>query len=53
MEILNAHTRDVLEEKDRLRIGFGALKNSAALVALTGLLGELLETHGRPMSAVS
>ena len=53
MEILNAHTRDVLEEKDRLRIGFGALKNNAALAAVTGLLGELLETHGRPMSAVS
>jgi hypothetical protein len=52
-EILNAHTRDLLEEKDRLRIGFGALKNNAALVAVTGLLGELLETHGRPMSVVS
>ena len=35
MELINAHTRDSLEEKDRLRIGFGALKNSAALTAVT------------------
>lgn len=53
MEILNAHTRDSLEEKDRLRIGFGALKNSAALSAVTGLLAELLETNARPMSVAS
>jgi hypothetical protein len=41
METLNAHSRSVLIEKDRLRIGFGALKNGAALDAVTSLLGEL------------
>ena len=53
MEILNAHTRDVLEEKDRLRIGFGALKNTAALTAVTALLADLLENNARPMSVAS
>jgi hypothetical protein len=40
---LNAHSRDVLEEGDRLRIGFGALKNAAALAAVLTLLDRLLE----------
>jgi hypothetical protein len=40
---LNAHSRDVLEEGDRLRIGFGALKNAAALAAVLALLDRLLE----------
>ena len=47
MEIINAHTRDSLEEKDRLRIGFGALKNAAALTAVTGLLAELVDTNAQ------
>jgi hypothetical protein len=45
METLNAHSRAVLIEKDRLRIGFGALKNSAALDAVTSLLNELATAH--------
>lgn len=53
MELINAHTRDSLEEKDRLRIGFGALKNSAALTAVTGMLNDLLESNARPMSVAS
>ena len=48
METLNAHSRQALTETDRLRIGFGALKNSAALAAVTTLLGEVLaETDTR------
>src|SRR5205814_1395686 len=54
MDLINAHTRDSLEEKDRLRIGFGALKNNAALTAVTGMLAELIEetntASSRPMS---
>ncbi len=42
METLNAHSREVLVENDRLRIGFGALKNVAAREAVLKLLGELL-----------
>lgn len=41
METLNAHSRVALIEKDRLRIGFGALKNAAAFDAVIRLLGEL------------
>ena len=43
LRTLNAHSRDVLEEGDRLRIGFGALKNAAALAAVLALLDRLLE----------
>ena len=42
METLNAHSREVLVEGDRLRIGFGALKNDAARAAVLALLEELL-----------
>jgi len=42
METLNAYSRQALNESDRLRIGFGALKNDAALAAVTGMLGEVL-----------
>lgn len=42
VETLNAHSRQVLTETDRLRIGFGALKNANALAAVTDMLGELI-----------
>ena len=42
MATLNAHSRAVLADGDRLRIGFGALKNAAALTAVLALLDELL-----------
>jgi hypothetical protein len=42
IETLNAHSRDVLEEGDRLRIRFGALKNKAALAAVLALMERLL-----------
>lgn len=45
METINAHSRSALIEKDRLRIGFGALKNGAALDAVTSLLNELATAH--------
>ena len=48
---LNAHTRVQLVEKDRLRIGFGALKNGAALDAVMDLLGELATTSAPAASA--
>ena len=41
VQTLNAHSRETLVERDRLRIGFGALKNAAALEAVTLLLAEL------------
>jgi hypothetical protein len=44
VEIINAHVRQPLTENERLRIGFGALKNASALAAVTALLGELLVT---------
>ena len=36
----------LLEEGNRLRIGFGALKNAAALAAVLALLERLLEEAG-------
>jgi hypothetical protein len=39
---LNAHSRSVLIDGDRLRIGFGALKNTAARSAILDLLDDLL-----------
>jgi hypothetical protein len=51
METLNAHSRDVLEEGERLRISFGALKNSAALAAVLALLEQLLADEGTPSNA--
>ncbi len=46
VETFNAHARLVLNENDRLRIGFGALKNANALAAVTALLGEILTANG-------
>lgn len=42
MRTLNAHSRAVLVEGDRLRIGFGALKNAAAQTAVLALMDGLL-----------
>jgi hypothetical protein len=42
----HAHARDLLVEGDRLRIGFGALKNAAALDAVLALLEQLLAGSG-------
>jgi len=39
---LNAHSREVLVDGDRLRIGFGALKNAAAQAAVLALMERLL-----------
>ena len=46
LQTLNAHSREVLEKNDRLRIGFGALKNAAALAAVLALLDRLLIEDG-------
>jgi hypothetical protein len=53
MQTLNAHSRVALVEGDRLRIGFGALKNEAARAAVLALMRQLLmqETDsGEPRS---
>ncbi|MEJ7808889.1 MAG: hypothetical protein WKG32_00585 [Gemmatimonadaceae bacterium] len=42
MQTLNAHSREVLLDGDRLRIGFTALKNVAGRTAVLALLDELL-----------
>jgi hypothetical protein len=47
LQTLNAHSREVLVEGDRLRIGFGALKNAAAQTALLSLMEQLLTGDGR------
>jgi hypothetical protein len=51
LETLNAHSREVLEEGDRLRIRFGALKNTAALAAVLALLDQLLTDDGASPNA--
>jgi hypothetical protein len=48
LETLNLHSRAVLLEGDRLRIGFGALKNAAAQQAVLALMQELLTGNTRP-----
>jgi hypothetical protein len=48
LETLNAHSREVLVDGDRLRIGFGALKNEAARTAVLALMQQLLEVKGQP-----
>jgi hypothetical protein len=48
METLNANSRQVLVEGDRLRIGFGALKNPAARAAVLALMEQLLPSKERP-----
>ena len=47
LQTLNAHSRHVLVEGDRLRIGFGALKNAAAQSAVLALMEQLLTSDGR------
>jgi hypothetical protein len=53
VDTLNAHARQALNENDRLRIGFGALKNANALAAVTALLGELLTANGATARATT
>ena len=48
MQTLNAHSRAVLVEGDRLRIGFAALKNVEARTAVLALMDQLLASTGRP-----
>ena len=48
LQTLNAHSREVLVEGDRLRIGFGALKNVAARTAVLALMEQLLAGSARP-----
>ena len=48
MQTLNAHSRTVLVEGDRLRIGFGALKNDAARAAVLALMKQLLANASQP-----
>jgi hypothetical protein len=42
MEAINAHTSDPLLEDEKLRIGFGALKNTAGRTAILALMEGLL-----------
>ena len=51
MQTLNAHSREVLVEGDRLRIGFSALKNPAALAAVLALIEQLLTGTGQPAAS--
>ena len=48
IETLNAHSRDELVDGDRLRIGFGALKNAAAQAAVLALMERLLSRGAAP-----
>jgi hypothetical protein len=48
LQTLNAHSRDLLVEGDRLRIGFGALKNATAQQAVLGVIEQLLVNSGQP-----
>ncbi len=48
LQTLNAHSRAVLVEGDRLRIGFGALKNAAAQQAVLELMEQLLAGDSQP-----
>ena len=48
METLNLHSRELLVEGDRLRIGFGALKNVAARTAVLDLMDRLLTDSLQP-----
>ena len=51
LQTLNAHSRDLLVEGDRLRIGFGALKNVAAQRAVLALMEQLLAGDGQPAAS--
>jgi hypothetical protein len=53
VETLNAYSRHELDATDRLRIGFGALKNPNTLNAVTTLLGELLAATGSSTTAAT
>jgi hypothetical protein len=46
LQTLNAHSRRALADGDRLRIGFGALKNDAARTAVLALMTQLLVNGG-------
>ena len=48
MQTLNAYSREVLADGDRLRIGFAALKNVDARTAVLALMDQLLADTGRP-----
>lgn len=48
LQTLNTHSRAVLVEGDRLRIGFGALKNVAAQRAVLALMEQLLAGTAEP-----
>jgi hypothetical protein len=48
LRTLNAHSREALVEGDRLRIGFGALKNDVARAAVFALMEQLLATSDQP-----
>jgi hypothetical protein len=48
MQTLNANSRQVLVKGERLRIGFGALKNPAALTAVLALMDQLLANAAQP-----
>ena len=43
MDVLNAHSRELLEGDDKLCIGFSAMKNPAARTAIMTLMDQLLE----------
>ena len=53
METLNANSRHVLVEGDRLRIGFGALKNPEARAAVLALMERVLAGMGRPAESAT
>ncbi len=53
MQTLNAHSREVLVDGDRLPIGFAALKNVEARTAVLALMDELLAGTGRPAESSS
>ena len=53
MEVLNAQSREVLVEGDRLRIGFGALKNATALSAVLEVMDRLLADPAPPAEPVA
>lgn len=53
MQVLNAQSREVLVEGDRLRIGFGALKNAAALAAVLETMDRLLADPAPPTEPVA
>jgi hypothetical protein len=48
LQTLNANSREVLVEGDRLRIGFGALKNAAARATVLALMEQLLAGTAQP-----